>query len=31
MELYVEMDLSVEDLYTGKYDIFKSLVAEIFW
>ena len=31
MGLYVERGLSVEDLYMEKYDIFKSLVAEIFF
>ena len=30
MGLYVERGLSVEDLYTDKYDIFESLVTEIF-
>ena len=29
MGLYVERGLSVENLYTGKYDIFQSLVAEM--
>ena len=30
MGLYVERGLSVDDLYTEKYDIFKTFVAEIF-
>ena len=30
MGLYVERGLSVENLYTGKYDIFQSLVAEMY-
>ena len=30
MGLHVERDFSAEDLHTEKYDIFESLVAEIF-
>ena len=30
MGLYVERDLSMEDLYAEKDDIFESLVANIF-